>query len=120
MSYKSPKEIMIETIESFKYPILLQGALNANDVYPESFFTFFNNDTSSDDFYDNTESVTIWDFDLNFYSTNPTLVNTVLIEAKALHKAQGFIIDGKGYDVLSDEPTHTGRGINLIYIEREV
>ena len=112
------KDLLISTLESFNYPIYLQGSLSDEDVYPDSFFTFFNNDTSDNAFYDNNESQTIWDFDLNFYSTDPELVNSVLMEAKPLLKAVGFIVDGAGYDVLSDEVTHTGRGINLIYIQK--
>lgn len=114
------KQLMIDTLEPFGFPIILQGSLSAEDAYPASFFTFFNNDSSSAAFFDNAETQTIWDFDLNFYSSDPETVNSTLLQAKALLKAQGFIIDGKGYDVLSDEPTHTGRGINLIFIEREV
>lgn len=112
------KQLLIDTLESFNYPIILQGSLSNEDKYPDSFFTFFNNETSDDAFYDNKEFQTIWDFDLNFYSTDPELVNSVLLEAKRLLKAQNFIIDGAGYDVLSDEVTHTGRGMNLIYIQK--
>lgn len=112
------KDLLIETLESFNYPIYLQGSLSINDEYPDSFFTFFNNQTSDSAFYDNNEFQTIWDFDLNFYSNDPELVNSVLLEAKALLKAQNFIVDGVGYDVLSDEITHTGRGINVIYIQK--
>lgn len=116
------KNLMIDTLEeNFKdYPIMLQGSMAIDDAYPDNFFTFFNNNTTDEAFYDNQETTTVWDFDLNFYSIDPDLVNDVLIQAKAILKAQGFIIDGKGYDVLSDEPTHTGRGINILFIEREV
>lgn len=116
------KKLMIDTLEeNFKdYPIMLQGSMAIDDAYPDNFFTFFNNNTNDEAFYDNQETTTVWDFDLNFYSIDPDLVNDVLIQAKAILKAQGFIIDGKGYDVLSDEPTHTGRGINILFIEREV
>lgn len=92
--------------------------MSDDDEYPESFFTFFNNETSDDDFFDNIETITIWDFDLNIYSSDPEIVNNMLPQAKPLLKAQGFIVDGKGYDVLSDVETHTGRGINILYIER--
>ena len=116
------KKLMIDTLEeNFKdYPIMLQGSMAIDDAYPDNFFTFFNNNTNDEAFYDNQETTTVWDFDLNFYSIDPDLVNEVLLQAKAILKAQGFIIDGKGYDVLSDEPTHTGRGINILFIEREV
>lgn len=121
MAVTDVKLLLINTLnETFKdYPIYLQGSMSVDDTYPASFFTYWNNSTNDDAFFDNTETETIWDFDLNFYSNNPLLVNTVLVEAKPILKAVGFIVDGAGYDVLSDEPTHTGRGINLIFIERK-
>lgn len=92
--------------------------MSDSDEYPVSFFTFFNNSTSDDDFFDNQETIIIWDFDLNIYSLDPEVVNTTLREAKPLLKQAGFIVDGVGYDVISDEVTHTGRGINVLYIEK--
>lgn len=113
------KTLLIETLNPFGYPVIIQGSMTKEDEYPASFFTFFNNSTADSAFYNNTESETIWDFDLNFYSNDPSLVNSVLLEAKQLLKAVGFIPDGSGHDVFSDESTHTGRGINLLFIERK-
>lgn len=112
------KEQLIALLTTFGYPVLLQGSISENEPYPESFFTFWNNDTFDGSHYDNDAIAYIWDFDVNFYSTNPTLVNTTLLNAKAILKQNGWIVGGKGYDVPSDEPTHTGRGINALYIER--
>lgn len=114
------KQLLIDTLAA-KYedwPIILQGSMSKEDEYPDSFFTFWNNQTDDDAFYDNNETRTIWNFDLNFYSNDPALVNGVMLEVKPLLKAVGFIPNGSGYDVLSDEPTHTGRGMNLLFIER--
>lgn len=108
---------LIETIEPLGFPIFKQGSLGEDEPYPESFFTFWNNEAEGDTFYNNNEHTTNWDFDLNFYSSDPTLVNTKLLEAKTLLKAAGFIVTGKGHDVYSDEPTHTGRGIDVQIIE---
>ena len=114
------KKLMIDTIQKqYNYEVILQGSMAEDTTYPASFFTFFNNSVDGNEYYDNVEGSYVWDFDLNFYSNDPELVDTVLLGAKALLKAEGFIIDGKGYDVLSDEPTHTGRGINVLYIEKE-
>ena len=112
------KQLLIDTLSTFNYPVILQGSLSDENPFPPSFFTFFNNDTADDNFFDNNETETIWDFDLNFYSDDPALVNSVLVTAKPLLKAAGFIVDGKGYDVLSNNPTHTGRAINIQYIEK--
>lgn len=111
------KEKLNNLLESFGYPVFLQGTLTEADPYPESFFTFWNNASYDGDHYDNDAIYYVWNFDVNFYSTNPALVNAMLLEAKAVLKANGFIISGKGYDVLSDEPTHTGRGMNALIID---
>ena len=112
------KQLLIDTIESFNYPVYQQGSMSDSDDYPVSFFTFFNNNTNDDAFFDNTATRIIWDFDLNIYSVDPAVVNTALANAKPLLKAAGFIVNGVGYDVMSDEETHVGRGINILYIEK--
>lgn len=112
------KDLLIETLKPLGYPIFQQGSLHKDEPYPDSFFTFWNNDSSDDAFYDNKPHKTIWNFDLNFYSTDPDFTNTKLLEGKELLKAQGFIVSGKGYDVPSDEITHTGRGINVLKTEK--
>lgn len=111
------KELLIKTLEEFGYPVIQQGSLNENEQYPETFFTFWNNSTDENSHYDNKPNNYVWDFDLNVYSTNPETVNSLLLEAKEKLIKKGFIVNGKGYDVASDEPTHTGRGINVQIIE---
>ena len=114
------KQMIVNTLTTeFKIPVILQGTLLDSEAYPDDFFTFWNTASSSAMYYDGNENETIWEFELNFYSTNPSHVNSYLLTAKSLLKAEGWIIDGKGYDVPSDEPTHTGRGIILIYMEKE-
>ncbi len=112
------KEELIELLETFGYPVRLQGSLTEQEVYPQSFFTFWNNDSYDNSHYDNHAISYTWDFDINFYSTDPELVNTMLLRAKALLISNGFIISGKGYDIASDEPSHTGRGMHALYVER--
>lgn len=114
------KGFLIDTIASVypDYPMRLQGSISDEEEYPEHFFTFFNNDTTGTKFYDNAENAIIWDFDLNFYSVDPLLVDTVFASIKPALENAGWIVDGFGYDVPSGEPTHTGRGCNLLYIEK--
>lgn len=111
------KDLLIDTISSLGFPIIQQGSMNPDDQYPDSFFTFWNRSADGDSFYDNEDHSAVWLFELNFYSTDPQLVNTKLMEAKSLLKQSGFIVSGAGYDVASDEPTHTGRGISVMYVE---
>ena len=104
-------------LEGLNYPVFQQGTMNQEEGYPDSYFTFKNMNTTSDSFYDNEEHKTIWLFIVAFYSNNPELVNTELLKAKRKLKEKGFIVSGKGYDVESDEPTQTGRGIAVKKIE---
>lgn len=108
---------LIEILESFGYPVKLQGSLAENEAYPDHFFTFWNNDSISEAFYDDDEKSISYDYDVNFYSCDPELVYSVLREAKQRLKAAGFIISGDGYSVMSDESTHDGRGMNVLYLK---
>lgn len=112
------KQLLLDTLATFQLPVYLQGSLSVDDDYPDSFFTFWNNYSDDNEFYDNNEHTVVWEFDLNFYSNDPVLVNTVLLQAKAALKAVGFIPDGSGHDVMSDEATHTGRGLTLLFIQK--
>lgn len=112
------KDKLIEILEGIGYPVYLQGSLAEDQPYPETFFTFWNN-SSDGQFYDNDEWACLWDFDVNVYSTSPNTVNECLLAAKAALKARGFLCGGRGYDLISGETTHTGRGINVRYREIE-
>ena len=111
------KENLIQILSTFGYPVKLQGTISQNEKYPDSFFTFWNNDTYDGSHYDNDAISFIWNFTINFYSNNPALVNTVLLQARVLLKQNGWIVSGKGSDVPSDEATHTGRSIDALFIE---
>lgn len=103
-------------LESFGYPVRLQGSLLPDEPYPDNFFTFWNNSSDGETFYDNDEKSIVYSYDVNFYSTNPELVYTVLRQTKKILKDNGFIVSGDGHSVVSDEPTHDGRGIDVMYL----
>lgn len=106
---------LIEILEALGYPVRLQGSLLPDESYPDHFFTFWNDSADGVSYYSNNEGAILWGYSLNFYSIDPLLVNTKLLEAKALLKSAGWVVSGAGYDVPSDEATHTGRGISLLY-----
>ena len=85
----------------------------------DSFFTFWNSDAPDHSYYDNRSYGTAWAFMVNFYSIDPELTYSVPEAARDLLKENGWIVPGRGYDVYSDEPTHTGRGITVYYLETE-
>lgn len=116
---------LIETLEPLGYPVRLQGSLLPKESYPDSFFTYWNDSADGSSYYSNNEGAILWAYSLNFYSTDPVLVSNMfkIIEdtptAKSLLKSAGFIVSGAGYNVPSDEDTHTGRGISLLYREEQ-
>lgn len=112
-------DLLISTLESLNYPVKRQGSILPDEPYPDSFFTFWNNSADGQSFYSNTEESITWSYSVNFYSVDPLLVNSKLLEAKELLKAAGFTVSGAGHDVLSDEPTHTGRGITIYYLQKQ-
>lgn len=111
------KQALITLLETFKYPVRLQGSLSKDELYPDTFFTFWNDETEDSSHYDNDAIAFVWTFTIYFYSTSPTLVNTVLLQLRKLLKENGWIVPGVGYDVPSDEQTHTGRAIDVMFIQ---
>lgn len=110
---------LIEILSTFGYEVYRQGSMSDDEEYPETFFTFWNNDSPDHAHYDNSEYGIAWDFDVNVYSSDPTLTYSVLANARTALKAAGWIIPGKGYDVASDQATHTGRGMNALYLDTQ-
>ena len=112
-------DILIELLSTFGYPVYRQGSLTEDEEYPASFFTFWNPESPDHAYYDNQQYGVEWLFDVNFYSNNAELTWNVLADARKLLKQNNFIIPSSGYDVASDEETHTGRGMECYYLEIE-
>jgi len=111
------KDLLIQLLETFGYPVRLQGSLGEAEAYPDTFFTFWNNTSDDNNHYDNEPVGWTWSFEVNVYSTSPQLVNSLLAQAIVLLKRNGFAVGGKGHDVYSDEITHTGRGVTVLKYE---
>jgi len=113
------EDLLIKTLNALGYPVVLQGSIAPEEEPPAHFFTYWNDSADGSSFFDNTEGAIVWAYSLNFYSTSPLLVNSTLLTAKVLLKDAGFNVTGAGYDVMSDEPTHTGRGITVLYRQKQ-
>lgn len=110
--------MLYEVLAGFGYPVFLQGSMSDDEAYPDAFYTYYNNNTTGALYYDNVEKANVWDFDVNAYAASPDTAQEMLLNARDALRASGFICAGAGYDIISDEPTHTGRGINATYYER--
>ena len=113
------KAEFLSILGEYDYPIFLQGTLESDDAYPESFFTFWNDDTIDLSYYDNLAHRCVWNFSLYFFSTDPDLVNSILLDVKKDFQSAGWFVRGRGYDAPADNPSHTGRAIDLSYIDWE-
>lgn len=119
------EDLLISTLEALGYPVRLQGSMLPEESYPDHFFTYWNDSADGSSYYSNNEGAILWVYSLNFYSTDPVLVSDMFKvikdkpTAKALLKGAGWVVSGAGYDVASDEPTHTGRGITITYRQKQ-
>lgn len=108
---------LLEILTSFKYPVYRQGSMSDDEAYPPTLITFWNNDSPDHAHYDNSEYGSAWDYTVFVYSSDPTLVYSVLMDIRTALKNADWIVPSKGFDVASDEPTHTGRAIEVFYLE---
>lgn len=108
---------LIAILNSFKYPVYRQGSMSVDASYPETFITFWNNSSPDHSHYDNAEYGSAWDYNVYVYSSDPSLVYSVLMDIRAALKGAGWVVPSKGYDVASDEATHTGRAFEVFFLE---
>lgn len=113
------EDALITILESFKVPVYRQGSMASDATYPETFITFWNNESPDHAHYDNEDYGTAWDFDVNVYSSDPSRTYSLLAEVRTALKEAGWIVPSKGYDVASDEPTHTGRGMQALFLQTQ-
>jgi hypothetical protein len=111
------KQKLISALETFGFPVMLQGSMNVEEAYPDTFITFWCDATEDNSHFDNDVHSVDWHFSVILYSNNPALVNTIPNEIRSALKGAGFIPQGKGQDIFSDEPTHTGWAMDFIYTE---
>ena len=111
------EDALFTILEAFKVPVYRQGSMSADAEYPETFITFWNNSSDDHAHYDNNEYGTSWNFNVYVYSADPSTTYSLLADIRTAAKAAGWIPTSNGYDVQSDEATHTGRGIELLYLQ---
>lgn len=110
------KELLIATLETFGFPVFLHGTIEEDEPFPDSFFTF-QTIASPDAFpFDDEPTHTAWRYTVIFYSNDPQVVEETAAASRTALKAAGFIPQGKGIDIPSDEPTHTGWVCEYAYL----
>ncbi len=94
--------------------LFLQGTLAANEPYPDNFVTFWTDYTDDNTHFDNETISVDWHFTVIYYSNDPEKVEKKPIDIINALRAAGFIPQGEGQDIPSDEQTHTGWAMEFI------
>ena len=107
------EDLLITILETFGFPVRLQGSLLPDEPYPDNFFTFWNVGSGDNSHYDDEPASILYEYTVNFYSIDPANVYETLRAAIVALRTAGFIVSGDGHSVASDEPTHDGRGVDV-------
>ncbi len=111
------EDLLIATLSKLGYPVMLQGSLLSDEPYPDSFFTFWEDESEEVESYNNRELLTAFSYSINFYSTDQEKVYTAVREAITLLRTADFITSGAGYSVPSGNDTHDARGFEVKYLK---
>jgi len=117
------RDEVFSIIKATGFPCWKMHEMPAETVYPSSFFTYLCEDAPFGEYYDNKPHAVVWTFGIGFYSDDPRRVESETNELIKRLLSAGWIVDGAGEDVQSDEPTHTGRRVvaqKIEYFESEV
>lgn len=109
---------LISLLESFGFPVYRQGSVT--ESYPENYFTFWEDEETGNAYYDNLTVGVRYKYSVYFYSVDPANTYSYIHQVRALLKQNGWTIQTRGYDVESDEQTHTGRGLDIVYLKHEI
>jgi len=113
------KEKLVSILETFcPDDVYLQGTMNAEEVYPPKFISFFVTTSDFDAFYDDDANYIDWSISVMFYSNNPQEVLTIPPQIIRALRAEGFIPEGAGNDIMCDVKTHTGWAMDFYYKEK--
>lgn len=113
------KEKLIEVLDGFcPNCVFLQGTINPEEDYPETFITFFTTDSEFNAFYDDDANRIDWSLSVMYYSSDPAKVQSEPPKIIRALKAEGFIPQNAGIDIISDVDTHTGWAMDFIYPEK--
>lgn len=111
-------QTLIDLLKTLDLNVYQQGSFTKTEDYDDHFFTFWNDDSYGTRFYDNKEIRTGWRFTIYYYATDPAVCLDMILKAKDLLIKNGWIVSGKGRDIASDSEYHSGRMIEIYFIEK--
>lgn len=90
------------------YPVFLHGTLGENEPFPPAFITYQTLDSPDAFPFDDDPTHTVWVYQVICYADDRQTLEETAAACRNALKASGFIPQGKGRDIPSEEPTHTG------------
>jgi len=112
------KDDLLNVLEQFGFPVFLQGTIEPDAEFPADFITFQITASDTAAAFDNDDVLTAWDINVNYYSNNPLNVATFPEQIRAALKNAGFIPQGRGVDLPTDEPAFTGWAMDYYKLEQ--
>lgn len=96
------------TLDALGFPVFLHGTLGEDEPFPDTFITYTTVDSPDAFPFDDNPTHTVWYYQIIVYSNDRQTLEQVAESSRAALKAAGFIPQGKGRDIPSEETTHTG------------
>lgn len=106
-------DLLIETLETLGYDVIKQGSLDADNEYPEAFFTYFNWDSPRDKYYDNKHKSVTYYYQIQFYSSDVKTIDKTLEEVILLLEQNNFNLDSDPTDGYSDIPNYICKSFEI-------
>lgn len=97
--------------------IMLQGTLAQDIPYPDEFVTIWTDYTADNSHFDNAVNSVDYHFTVIYYTNDPALISSRPKEIIENLRPAGFIPQGVGQDIPSDEETHTGWAMEFLCVE---
>lgn len=98
-------------------PYFRQGSLSDEDYKPE-FFTFWNDNTPNDSFYDNHETRYVEHVQVGYYTNDANKIYSGMDEFIEKAKEKGFVLDGRPRDANADKDGYFGRVCDIRIINK--
>lgn len=111
------KQLLIELLQTFGYPVGLQGSYEEGQDLPETFITFWNYETNLR-YYDNDVKMIEYVYRVYAYSSDPEIVNDLLGKVRKLLLNNNFFCSGD-FDIESGKDDYDAREMEVRYLKTE-
>lgn len=88
--------------------VFLQGTMNADEEYPSEFCTYHVSDSDLDGYYSNEADRVVWSVSVAYYTNDARKILTEPPKIIKKLKAAGYMPQGVGNDLLTDDKYHVG------------